>query len=291
MWGKRLSAPRESSDARVTERFIARRRERRRRAITIASVLLFVLLAGALYIANQDFARVKNIVVLGTDAPLASIVQPILAGSYLGLLSRDSILFYPASEIRAAILGAYPDVAAVSLSREGLTGLSVKVDYRVPIAQWCGATPSSRFDFATSSNAGAVHEECYYFDSGGVLFSTTTEIAPVNTFFFYEPLAGDAPAHLGTTLPFEHTIPAAFDFARQLSGLGSPVVAVIYRDTEVDDILEHGTRVTYLRGSEVQAFAAIVAAGAGLDFASGSLDYIDLRFPGKVYLKKRSSTQ
>jgi hypothetical protein len=98
-------------------------------------------------------------------------------------------------------------------------------------------------------------------------------------------------AMLGATLPAAHTLPAAFDFARQLSGLGSPVVRVVYREREVDDYLENGTRVTYVRGEEASSFTALLASHVASDIARGALDYIDLRFPGKVYLKKRSSTQ
>ena len=78
-----------------------------------------------------------------------------------------------------------------------------------------------------------------------------------------------------------------FNFARQLDTLGSPVTKVVLRDDEVDDYLASGTRITYVLGHENIAFTALVSARGNMNLADGSLEYIDLRFDGKVYLKKK----
>src|SRR3989344_3267565 len=76
------------------------------------------------------------------------------------------------------------------------------------------------------------------------------------------------------------------DFARQLDTLGSPVTRVVLRGDEVDDYLVSGTRVTYVLAHEQEAFTALVSGRANFNLADGSIDYIDLRFDGKVYVKK-----
>ena len=48
-----------------------------------------------------------------------------------------------------------------------------------------------------------------------------------------------------------------------------------------------GTRVTYVLGDEQNAFTALTSARDDLNLADGSLEYVDLRFDGKVYLKKK----
>ncbi len=233
----------------------------------------------------QKPVRISHVTIYGADPvpagrqeSLASVASAAMQGAYLGIIPRDSTFFYPASAIRADILATDSDIAAVSLFREGFTGLSVKVSGRVPIARWCGRI------FATSTPVE--ESNCYFFDANSLLYATSSDAVPVNSFAVYTPIA-TATQPLGATLPHNDALPAAFDFARQLTALGSPVKQIIFRDTEVDDYLASGTRVTYLLGDERDTYTALVSARASLNLVDGSLDYVDLRFSGKVYLKKK----
>jgi len=111
-------------------------------------------------------------------------------------------------------------------------------------------------------------------------------VQPVNPFLVYTPLAGGSET-IGSTLPNADKLPAALDFARQLGTFGSPVSSVVFRDDEVDDILESGTRITYVLGNEQNAFTALVSARGYLKLADGSLEYVDLRFAGETYFKRK----
>ncbi|MDP1759930.1 MAG: hypothetical protein Q8L01_00440, partial [Candidatus Woesebacteria bacterium] len=68
------------------------------------------------------------------------------------------------------------------------------------------------------------------------------------------------------------------------------VTRVILRGDEVDDMLASGTRVTYVLGNEQNAFTSLVSARENLNLADGSIDYVDLRFDGKAYLKKKAGS-
>lgn len=275
---------RASSVQRSSERLAARRRLRRRRILGALGVLFALLCAGIVYELNQSAVRISHVTVYGADQSLADIANANMQGKYFGIIPRDSTFFYPGSSIRAGIIAAHPDIAAVSIFHNGLTGLSVKVDERVPIARWCGLAPTP-----------GVEEYCYVFDANGLVFAaaaTTTET--VNNFTLYAPLdsARGGPLVGGTQEPLLAVIadadklPAAFDFARRLATFGSPVTEVILRGDEVDDILESGTRITYVLGNEENAFTALTSARDSFDLADGSLNYVDLRFSGKMYLKK-----
>ncbi|MFZ2500984.1 MAG: hypothetical protein WAW90_03320, partial [Minisyncoccia bacterium] len=95
---------------------------------------------------------------------------------------------------------------------------------------------------------------------------------------------------IGSTLPNADAFPSAFDFARQLTTLGSPASRVAFHDGEVDDYLVSGTRITYVLGNEQNAFTALVSAHKNFNLADGSIEYVDLRFDGKVYLKRKGDT-
>lgn len=266
---------------------LAERRLRRRRRFAIAlSVLFALLLSAAVYGLWQSPVRVSRVDVYGLDASLAAYAREALQGAYLGIIPRDSIFFFPESRIRASILADHPDIAAVSISRESFSVISIRPHQRVPLARWCGLAPTG----------GGVEEYCYVFDASGYVFAAADASAPpLNSFTLYAPLEGGAqePPAVSEVEPLRATIarieriPALFDFARELGTRGSAVSHIVLRGDEVDDYLESGTRITYVLGREQEAFTALVSARDSLDLSDGSLDYVDLRFDGKVYIKRK----
>lgn len=260
----------------ASERLAERRRTRRRR-IFFALGFLFCFVVGTLIWGLwQDSVRISRVEVYG-DPSFAAYAEAEMQGSYFGIIPRDSIFFFPASHIRSDILADHPDIAAVSLFRNWFTSISIKTNERVPIARWCGLSPTIGAD-----------EYCYVFDASGFIFAAATSTIPtLNNFVLYVPLAGETQEPLRATIAYAEKLPYAFDFARQLDTLGSPVTTVVIRDDEVDDYLTSGTRITYVLGHENDAFTALVSARDNLNLADGSIDYVDLRFDGKVYLKKK----
>jgi len=274
MWGKASSAERGST------RFVARRRLRRRRILVTFCILICILLGTLIWGLQQSAVRISRVQIFGADAlpagrqeSLAEIASTAMQGNYFGIIPRDSFFFFSATRIRAGLLAMHPEIAAVSIFRNGLTGLTIKIDNRVPVARWCGSTPDTTTD-------------CYLFDVKGYIFTTaTTTTQTMNPFVVYEPIESTS-SPIGSTLPNANEFPSAFDFARQLYTLGSPVSSIVFSNGEVDQHLESGTRITYVMGNEQNAFTALVSAHDNLNLADGSLEYVDLRFDGKVYVKK-----
>lgn len=274
MWG------RTSLGGLNNERLLARRRRNRRPTLFGVLLLLVIISSAFLWGVRQSAVRVSKVQVYGTEEPLSEIAAGEMRGSYGGIIPRNSTFFLPIESIRHDILTRYTDIAAVSIFRVGMTGLSIKVDYRVPIARWCGSTSSPQVASST--------ENCYVFDASGVIFATVaTSTQTINSFKLYAPLEGETLEPLRATLSLAALLPGAFDFARELSTFGSPVSSIVVRDGEVSNFLASGTRVTYLLGDEQNAFTALVSARGNLNFADGSLEYVDLRFGGKIYLKRK----
>lgn len=267
MLGRASSAPRGS------ERLAGRRRNRRRQGIFAFSVLLLLLFGAVIYGLRQSAVRISQIDVFGADNTLVAYAMDALGGNYFGIIPRDSIFFFPEKRIRAIILSTHSDMAAVSISRGSLTSLSIKIDTRTPIARWCGSSPDRI-------------EECYLFDANGFIYATSSTIQPLNSFVVYQTIASTT-SYIGSILPNAERLPAAFDFARQLAIFGSPVTQIALHDEEADDYLESGTRVTYVLGNEKNSLTALVSARENFNLADGSVEYIDLRFDRKMYLKKK----
>ncbi len=257
-------------------------------------VLAILLLGAAIWGLWQPGVRVSEITVVG-DTPLAGklvvdIAKQAIAGSYLYILPRNSIVFLPEHAMRTAILAAHPEIAAVGITGTSFHSAELTLHTRVAVASWCGLAPTL-----------GVEEYCYLFDANGFVYAPTSEVgAPtgsvgaaastsdktLNSFKLYAPLVGTTEEPLRATIAAADQIPSAFDFARQVSTLAA-VAAVVIRGDEVDDILASGTRLTYVLGAEQGAFAALTSSENNFNLTDGSLEYLDLRFPGKVYLKKK----
>lgn len=124
------------------------------------------------------------------------------------------------------------------------------------------------------------------------MYATTSTEKLVNTFVVYASQVLDgshdfASAPIGSLLSNADKFPAAFDFARELAVFGSPVSSIVFRADEVDNYLESGTRITYVLGDEQNAFTALVSSREHLNLADGSVEYVDLRFPGETYVKRK----
>ncbi len=274
------------SVGRSSDRLAKRRRSRRRRTVLVLGILFLMAGGGIIYGLQQGVVRISHIKVFGASQSIAEIARTAMQGSYFGVIPRNSIFFFSASHIRADIIAAHPDIAAVSLFRNGLSGLSIRVDDRSSIARWCGVMPS-----ATTTPPDTA--QCYFFDASGFIYTATSTGQPVNSFVVYEPLVPSSGSStpfenpIGATLQNANKLPAAFDFARQLATFGSPVSMMVLHDGEVDVYLASGTRVTYMLGDESSVFAELMSARADFNLADGSVLYLDLRFSGKIYLKKK----
>jgi cell division septal protein FtsQ len=265
-----------------------RRRRARRRLLYVLAVLFVLLVLGALYGLQQPAVRINHVEVFGSTLPLEGIAREAMQGSYLGIVPRDSVFFYPERTIRERILSAYGDIATVSLFRNKLTGLTIRVTSRTPIARWC---PEGIEAVAgTTTPQPDEQTECYLFDDSGLLFATSSEVPLVNSFVVSVPLGKPELPVRGQVVPNAELLPGAFTFARQLSGLGSPVRTILIEVPQATLMLENGTRLLYVLGKEQEAYTALVSAKNNLNLKDGSLEYADLRFSGKVYIKKRGES-
>lgn len=306
---------RASSARHSSERLAERRRRHRRRSFYALGVSFFLLLGALIYGLWQPSVRISHIEVFGADTSLATLAQEALQGNYFGIVPRDSTFFLPTARIRADLLGAYPGIAAVSIFRNGFNGLSIKVDDRTPLARWCGfsSASSSPGDSPLKEVLTTNPPDCYLFDPNGFVYATATEPFPssaaassslsiatstnpdktLTPFVLFDGLRGNASSPVGATLKDADHISEVFDFARKIGSLGPQVGSIVIRGAEVDFFLVNpisgaatGPRITYLLGDEQNALTALVSAQRELNLSDPMLQYVDLRFSGKIYLKR-----
>lgn len=269
-------------------------RDRRREAflrtvyLTLAGAVAVVVLV--LYLVWLPALRISTVRVegYGNADSLEQMVKKELEGSYTYLIPRNSFFFYPERTIRAAILDAYPHIASVHLVRTSFTAVTVKTTERIAVFWWCG-TPET-----LSARTGS----CYQVDAEGFVFekaversaeeaSTTPTTAMVRV---YAPLAtasstGEYP--LRAQVLGARALPDVLKFIKMIQAMSIPVASIAIRGDEADLFVEPSTRITYIIGHEREAIKNAEVAFKNLNMVNGSIDYVDLRFDGKVYLKRK----
>ncbi len=266
----------------------ARRGQQRAVGLSIGLALVLLVVGGIVYLLWRPEVRIIDVSADGEHASgISQHAKQVISGTYFSVLPRNSLFLYPEHDVRARVLDAYPDISSVSISRSGFTSLSIKTNARVAAFWWCGVPESASPTDAT----------CYESDAEGFIFAPVgdgTVLATstaLSTLRIYGELATASTSDsypLRAHMKHVESIPNALRFVRALNTLNVPVISIAIHNDEADIITPSGTRITYVLGHEEQATDLARATLASLNVNDGSLQYVDLRFPGKVYLKKKA---
>lgn len=295
------SAP--AAPTRTRQTLKAKRSERRKRLGIIGLILLALALCGLVYLLWQPYVRISEVTAEGPHAEsVEQVARESLWGTFFHALPRNSIFIYPEIEVRERILEMHPDIVAVSISRTGFTSVLVKSVPRNSAFEWCGTTAASM-------------EGCYAADAEGLVFAqtqappvaelvlegaTTTEpVAPQvqsdpGVLRIYAPLVykeNAEPTPIRAHVVGASRIPDILRFVKAMNLLGVSIASVEIREDEADLYTPENTRITYILGGEEAAAAVAASAFPTLNIPSGDLVYVDLRFDGKVYLKRHSNNE
>lgn len=266
----------------------ARREDERKRTQLLTFAILLLVVGIGIYGLWRPEVRIQNIHVqsIEDEASVASLVQQELSGTYYHFIPKDSFFFYPAKTVRQAILDAYPRISAIQVRRDGFTGVEIQTENREVAFLWCGEPEH------IGASETFARENCYEADTYGYIFkpadidiATTTSYLLVRGFIDTASTTPET-APLRALVVGSNHLPAVLNFIQSVQSLGTPIVSVTIRNDEVDLYAPSNTRITYVLGSEEQAQKDARAAFPTINLMDGSLEYVDLRFPGKVYLKR-----
>lgn len=241
------------------------RRQRRRKKLRIYVAVLFCIglviygvYSSVFKIVDVEITNAKHtdIVALKKD------VNTQLEGSRFLILPNNNAFLYPQSKIEKYILKTYPSIEKVDIKINSKKIVTVEIKDRLPLGVWCA-------------------DECYFYDSDGVIFKKSFKYTgPIFTSWERDPKTSvnylDAVQceKLCTDLVFtkflgDNQIEKAVigeEFIDLYSANGYYIKAGLDATTTINHIL----KIT----SEKPEFL-------------NSLEYIDVRFPTKIFYKEK----
>lgn len=278
----RAAAPAKERATRSSPLRTKRKKERKAAGILL-SILALIVLAIIIFVLWLPALRIQAIEADGPDAEgIKTVSMQALEGRAFGVLPRSSIFLIPEDDIRAKVLDAYPHVQAVSISATGLTTLKVKTSSRTNAFVWCGESPA------------LPSASCYDADAEGLIFAahplsvaSSTATSTDRELLVYGPLEGAGESPIRAHVTYASALPGALKFIKAMRGLGADISSVTLRGDEIDLHTNAGTRITYVIGKEGEAAILAATSFPSLKLNDGSIEYIDLRFQNKVYLKRK----
>lgn len=245
---------------------MARRTQARSRAPVYAGLVIFLLLSvcGVIfYTLRLAQFQISEITVLGAklvDSEAVSIVaREHFEGSYFLIVPKRTTFFAPTTELEKLLMQD-PRIAAVKTSLSG-TILEIQITERVEYAHWC-------------------NELCYSLDRNGFIFRTATpEVRRKYIGVLAEPIGSVVPDFISIDLFIER-----IETATKLS-----IATVTISEPDVIASFASGGELRLNRSiPEATLLADVGAIFSSPKFNRETLEYVDLRFPGRAVAKFKS---
>ncbi len=258
-----------------------RRARARRMFLILISVLVLLGIAGLFYASWSPALRVQEVRAEGPHAhEIISETKEQLKGTHAFILPRNSLFFLPVSNIREAVLHNHPDVVAVAVHSSGLQSITVVASPRPTAYLWCGVTRSEP-------------GECYTVDTSGLIFGKAeVDVASSSQSQYlkvYNSVEGSVEDPVRAHVSYASAFPNALRLAKALKTLQANITEFTIENDEASFYTAQGTRITYVIGNENATATLAASVFPTLNLQQGSVEYVDLRFEGKVYLRRQQA--
>ena len=205
-------------------------------------------------------------------------------GTYLLVVPKKSIFFYPRAKIRRDILDELTRIYDVNIKREGFNAIAVDIKERIPFSLWCGK------EIEVSENDS---NKCYFMDKESFIFAESPDFTG-NVFFKYfgiPEIGSSSSDPRGAQFMDEGSFNGMRLFIDSFEDIDLTPIALIVRNVDRDSelILEDGGKIIFGREDKLSVvfdnLKSIIESDAFESDKDKKLDYIELRFGNKAYYK------
>ncbi len=273
-------------------------------------VLLLTLLVVFFYILVRISWRqemiIDRIIVKGSNAlnqnKIKSITNLILADNYLYFFPKRNVYLYPQKQLASSITTEISKISEVSIRRQDKT-LVISLQERQPA-----------FIFCINESTESIAKKCFYADKDGLVFDLAPEFSG-DIFFEFERVLGqpDSQKYLGSYILSKDDFESILFFKTQIDSLlskyfpdNSHIIRVVldkYKDyryiisnkgnyawsllfnLEMKDKKAGGQNYALLLTENLETTISSPFFQSAMKSQKREIDYIDLRFDGKIFYK------
>lgn len=277
--GKPKKTKRVAKPVLSNESLKVRRARARRMFLIFVTVLALLAIAGLFYAGWSPALRVQEVQAEGPHAEEVKLeAHEQLVGTHAFIFPRNSLFFLPVSSIREQVLLNHPDIVAVAVHSSGLQSITVLSSPRPTAFLWCGVT---------RAEPGA----CYNVDTSGLIFGMAeAEVASSTQSQYlkvYSSIEGSVEDPVRAHVSYASAFPNALRLAKALKVLQANITELTLENDEASFYTARGTRITYVIGNEDATATLAASVFPTLKLQESTVEYIDLRFEGKVYLRRQ----
>ncbi len=276
----------------VSDKLAKRRKAATRARRIVGFILIALILGGAIYFTHANRYLIKDVTVVGTKAVLPeevkTKVETSINSSRFFILPKRNIFLYPRNNLKEMLARDFPRLNDIDVHIEN-KNLVVTVTEREPAYLWCGQTiPTTR--------ATAFAGTCYFVDETGFIFSQAPQFSDAVYPKIYTTLSNGEQS-IGQFAMDKEVIVRVATFAREITNAmfkpsafsvtsEGDVLLLLYRDSDVAPEVRYNP--THDPISDAVGFNTAVTSEplkSKLAKSFAVLEYIDVRFPNKVFYK------
>ncbi len=263
-------------------------RKKRKRIYTIIGLGIFTL--GSFFWFIFSLARfepllISDISVSGTsvldDAVLIKASKEELSENRFLFFPRRNALLFSRKPLIEKLQEMFPRIQDISVSREGLTHITVLIREHEPFGLWCA-----------DDTKGVVEESssCFFLNQDGYIFAEAPRFSGDAFLRFFVSLPEGEVIRQQVLSP--DSMQGVRDFLMALDSIELPPYGVVVDENgDIEILIQGGARILATQGStlreEFENLSALLASPAFLKRTplEASLDYIDLRFGNKLFFR------
>ncbi|MBP6926301.1 MAG: hypothetical protein KBB70_01215 [Candidatus Pacebacteria bacterium] len=289
---------------------LAKRRKAHAKAKRILAFAVLVIVVAALgYFIYADRFQIRGVVVSGTQAvqggDVVAAADGIISGKSLYVFPKRNIFLYSKKSLEAELGQYFPRLDTINIQIENKE-LAISVTERDPAYLWCGESiPATR--------QASFESICYFVDGTGYIFSLAPQFSDSVYMRIYTSLgevtsadvaaAGEIPAEQTSINPIGQyamkgtVLARVATFAKQITSTtfkpsafsitpDGDALIFLYRDSDTSPAIRYNPLHDPL--TVVAQFKSAITTEplkGKLSTSLSTLDYIDVRFPNKIFYK------
>ena len=265
------------------------KKKRNRRLVILAIVVsvIAVILVGVYFLFRAPFLIIKDVSVLGTEVldPLAvsQKTKENILGSYYFFIPKNSIIFYPKKVIEENLRISFPRIDTLDVNINNNI-LNIVIKEKSSFALWCGAN------------------DCYFIDSTGFIFAKAPEFSG-NVYKVFTGLIEEDPVNGALSKQYLSSemiasLKMVYDALEILGVNVSKINVLSLKETKLvsDNGVVFIVDITKISNETIENIQSVLFSDEFKNKmpALNGIDYIDLRFGGKIFFKLKggvSSTE